>query len=99
MPLRLGRNVAAPVGNLNEKKLAVAARAERVFKILRGHQTAHPEYFLSGALALAATGKYVETPRELGGQQYRLVREALWFIARADMSHHLSEETSTLAAI
>jgi hypothetical protein len=41
------------VGNLKEKKLAVAADAERVFKILHSHQTAHLEYFLSGALGLS----------------------------------------------
>jgi hypothetical protein len=66
------------VGNLNEKKLAVAAGAERVFKILRSHQTAHLEYFLSGALGLSRQENMLK-PRE---PALLLFREAVWLNPR-----------------
>jgi hypothetical protein len=67
------------VGNLNEKKLAVAAAgAERVFKILRSHQTAHLEYFLGGALGLSRQENMLK-PRE---PALLLLREAVWLNPR-----------------
>ena len=65
------------LGNLNEKKLAVAARAERVFKILRIHQSA-PGVLSEWSSGFVATGKYVE-PRE---QALLLLREAVCFNPR-----------------